>query len=82
MSQPTPLFFKTPLRYLRWASVNKPAYFYSICVGLAGPAIMVVAPPVRRYFGDEPRPKIPMTYPSAFYLPAPEWTYIAEKVYR
>ena len=25
---------------------------------------MVVVPPVRRYFGDGPREKIPMTYPS------------------
>jgi hypothetical protein len=63
MSQSQPFFYQQPIRYLRWASHNKPAYFYSIIVGLMGPAIMVVAPPVRRYFGDGPRAKIPMTYP-------------------
>lgn len=64
MSQAAPFFWKQPLRYMRWASVNKPAYFYSIMVGLAGPAVIVVAPPIRRLLGDEARPKIPMTYPS------------------
>ncbi|KAF2793978.1 hypothetical protein K505DRAFT_325068 [Melanomma pulvis-pyrius CBS 109.77] len=63
MSATSPAFYKTPIRYLRWASVNKPAYFYSIVVGLTGPVMMVAVPPVRRYFGDGPRPKVPMTYP-------------------
>ena len=31
---------------------------------MVGPMSMVVVPPVRRYFGDGPREKIPMTYPS------------------
>ncbi|KAF2714407.1 hypothetical protein K504DRAFT_2681 [Pleomassaria siparia CBS 279.74] len=63
MSAANPAFFKTPFRYMRWASIHKPAYFYSIMVGLAGPVMVVVAPPVRRYLGDGPRPKIPFTYP-------------------
>ncbi|PSN60076.1 hypothetical protein BS50DRAFT_579578 [Corynespora cassiicola Philippines] len=62
-AQPSPLFFKQPLRYLKWASINKPAYFYSIVVGLTGPALMAVVPPVRRYYGYEKAPKVPMTYP-------------------
>ncbi|OAL01163.1 hypothetical protein IQ06DRAFT_376748 [Phaeosphaeriaceae sp. SRC1lsM3a] len=60
---PSPRFFQQPLRYLRWASINKPAYFYSIIVGLMGPAMVVTVPPIRRYLGEEKRPVIPMTYP-------------------
>ncbi|KAH7081361.1 hypothetical protein BKA63DRAFT_561906 [Paraphoma chrysanthemicola] len=60
---PNPFFFKQPLRYLKWASINKPAYFFSILVGLAGPAFVVTVPPIRRYLGQEPIPKIPLTYP-------------------
>ncbi|KAF2113961.1 hypothetical protein BDV96DRAFT_647454 [Lophiotrema nucula] len=58
-----PFFYKQPFRYLRWASHHKPAYFYSIIVGLMGPVFIIVAPPVRKYLGDGPRPKIPLTYP-------------------
>jgi len=63
MSASSPLFFKQPFRYLKWASINKPAYFYSICVGLAGPAIVFTVPPLRRYMGYERTSKIPQTYP-------------------
>jgi hypothetical protein len=66
MAQPAPQFWKTPIRYMRWASVQKPAYFYSIMIGLSGPVILVIAPPIRRYFDDGPRPRIPHTYPSTF----------------
>lgn len=59
----SPFFFKQPLRYLKWASINKPAYFYSILVGCAGPVFVVTVPPIRRYLGHEPIPKIPLTYP-------------------
>lgn len=61
----SPRFWSQPIRYLRWASHEKPAIFYSILVGLAGPATIVVVPPFRRLIGDEPnRPKVPQTYPS------------------
>lgn len=60
---PSPFFFSQPLRYMKWASYNKPAYFYSIIIGLAGPAMLVTVPPIRRYLGEEPIQKIPMTYP-------------------
>jgi hypothetical protein len=72
MSSPTPEFYKGPLRYLKWASYNKPAYFYSIIIGLAGPVFVAVVPPIRRYYGDGPRPKIPMTYPGTFAISL-EW---------
>ena len=63
---PSPRFFQQPLRYMKWASINKPAYFYSIMVGCAGPALVVTVPPIRRYMGEEPIPKIPMTYPGTW----------------
>jgi hypothetical protein len=63
---PSPFFFKQPLRYLKWASINKPAYFYSIVVGCAGPIMLVTVPPIRRYMGSEQIPKIPMTYPGRY----------------
>lgn len=63
MASASPRFYQQPLRYLKWASINKPAYFYSIIVGSAGPVIVFTVPPIRRYLGEEPRPKIPLTYP-------------------
>lgn len=60
---PSPRFFQQPVRYLKWASINKPAYFYSIVVGCAGPIMLLTVLPIRRYLGAEPRPKIPLTYP-------------------
>ncbi|OAL51845.1 hypothetical protein IQ07DRAFT_506212 [Pyrenochaeta sp. DS3sAY3a] len=63
MPPQSPLFFKQPLRYLKWASINKPAYFYSIVIGCAGPIMVFTVPPIRRYLGEEPIAKIPMTYP-------------------
>ena len=68
MSSPfaAPHFFRQPIRYLRWASHEKPAIFYSCCISMVGPLSFVVVPPIRRFFGDGPREKIPMTYPSRF----------------
>lgn len=63
---PSPRFFQQPLRYLHWASVNKPAYFFSIIVGLTGPVLVLTVPPVRRYMGEEQIAKIPMTYPGTY----------------
>lgn len=63
MSAASPRFYSQPLRYLKWASINKPAYFYSIIVGCAGPALVFTVPGIRRYLGEEPIAKIPLTYP-------------------
>lgn len=65
---PSPFFFKQPLRYLRWASVNKPAYFYSIIIGCTGPILVLTVPPIRRYMGQEQIAKIPLTYPGTYGL--------------
>ncbi|KAI9802599.1 MAG: hypothetical protein M1833_001673 [Piccolia ochrophora] len=59
----SPRFWAGPLRYLRWASHEKPAIFYSICLGSLGPPMMVIVPPIRHRLGDGPREPIPLTYP-------------------
>ncbi|EON65642.1 hypothetical protein W97_04881 [Coniosporium apollinis CBS 100218] len=59
----TPRFWRQPLSYLRWASHEKPAIFYSFVVGGMGPVMMVTVPSIRRRLGDGPRPPIPLTYP-------------------
>ncbi|KAF2646211.1 hypothetical protein P280DRAFT_415249, partial [Massarina eburnea CBS 473.64] len=59
----SPLFFKQPFRYIKWVSIHKPAYFYSIIIGTIGPVAVFVVPPIRRYIGDENRSKVPQTYP-------------------
>ena len=65
MSMASPRFFQQPVRYLRWASHEKPAIFYSFVVGLIGPAMFLVGPPFRRWAGDDyERDRVPMTYPS------------------
>ncbi|KAG4436533.1 hypothetical protein IFR05_007971 [Cadophora sp. M221] len=58
-----PRFFSQPLRYLRWAAIEKPAIFYSIVIGSMGPVTVLTVPPVRRMLGDGKRPEIPLTYP-------------------
>jgi len=66
-----PRFFSQPVRYLRWAAIEKPAIFWSLILGSMGPAMFVVVPPIRRALGDDPIPKIPLTYPSTFPKPPP-----------
>ena len=56
-------FWGSPIRYLRWASHEKPAIFWSCVIGALGPVALVGIPPLRRMVGDEDPPKIPMTYP-------------------
>ncbi|OQV02089.1 hypothetical protein CLAIMM_07339 [Cladophialophora immunda] len=56
-------FWGQPIRYLRWAAHEKPAIFWSCVIGGLGPATFVFIPPMRRYFGDQDPPRIPLTYP-------------------
>jgi len=60
----TPLFWSTPLRYIRWASHEKPAIFWSLIIGSMGPVALVTLPPIRRALGDVDPAPIPMSYPS------------------
>lgn len=63
MSKPN--FWATPFRYMRYASHEHPAIFYSIVMGFAGPALLV-AVPIRRALGFDDSPPLPMTWPSEF----------------
>ncbi|KAK0703519.1 hypothetical protein B0T26DRAFT_731751 [Lasiosphaeria miniovina] len=64
MSSPLgPRFWAGPLKYMRWSARERPAYFYSVVIGAAGPLMLVVVPPLRRRLGDEDAPMIPLTYP-------------------
>lgn len=67
-----PLFWSTPLKYCRWAARERPALFWSVIIGAAGPIAMPIVPPIRHYFGDIDAPPVPVTYPSAF---IPSWWY-------
>lgn len=67
-NMPNPRFWSTPFRYLRWASHEQPALFYSVVIGCLGPVMLVVVPPIRKRLGYSPREMIPLTYPSK-YLP-------------
>ncbi|KIN08037.1 hypothetical protein OIDMADRAFT_37335 [Oidiodendron maius Zn] len=58
-----PRFFSQPLRYIRWASIEKPAIFWSIVIGSIGPVMVVTVPGIRNRLGDPKRPEIPLTYP-------------------
>ncbi|KMP03857.1 hypothetical protein CIHG_01155 [Coccidioides immitis H538.4] len=58
-----PVFWSTPLRYMRWAANERPAIFYSILMGSLGPVALVALPPIRRYFGDVDPAPVPMSYP-------------------
>ncbi|RMY27662.1 hypothetical protein D0865_15958 [Hortaea werneckii] len=57
-------FFEAPAKYFRWAIRQKPAIFWSLVIGTMGPVMAFTVPPIRNYFGDGPRPQIPLTYPS------------------
>ncbi|KAH9888747.1 hypothetical protein F4778DRAFT_785945 [Xylariomycetidae sp. FL2044] len=63
MSNPTPLFWSGPLRYLRWSAREKPAFFYSVIIGGAGPVMLFTVPPLMKRLGYERAKPIPMTYP-------------------
>ncbi|KAG7437508.1 NADH-ubiquinone oxidoreductase 9.5 kDa subunit [Fusarium oxysporum f. sp. raphani] len=51
---------QTPHRQL---SHHRPALFWSVIIGAAGPVAMPIVPPIRYYFGDVDAPPVPVTYP-------------------
>lgn len=58
-----PLFWSTPLKYCRWAAREKPALFWSVIIGAAGPVAVPIVPPIRNYFGDFDAPRFPLPIP-------------------
>jgi hypothetical protein len=69
MSALTPRFWANPIRFVKYAAREKPAYFWSVVLGSMGPLMMVVVPPIRRAVGDYDAPPIPLTYPSTSTCP-------------
>lgn len=63
MSGASPHFWATPLKYIRWASRERPALFWSVVIGGTGPALLPIVPPIRHYLGDIDAAPIPVTYP-------------------
>ncbi|KAK1237127.1 hypothetical protein MKX07_006006 [Trichoderma sp. CBMAI-0711] len=61
-----PLFWSTPLKYCSWAARERPAFFWSVVVGAAGPLLMPIVPPIRHMLGDIDPAPIPVTYPGTF----------------
>ena len=62
-----PLFWSTPLKYCSWAARERPAFFWSVVVGAAGPLLMPIVPPIRHMLGDIDPAPIPVTYPGTFH---------------
>ncbi|OAA42816.1 NADH-ubiquinone oxidoreductase 9.5 kDa subunit [Beauveria brongniartii RCEF 3172] len=63
-----PFFWSTPLKYCRWAAREKPALFWSVVIGAAGPLAMPIGPPIRRWLGDVDPAPVPVTYPGTSHL--------------
>ena len=61
-----PHFWAAPLRYCRWAARERPALFWSVIIGAAGPVAMPFAAPIRRALGDVDPAAIPVTYPGTY----------------
>ena len=59
-----PLFWSTPLRYIRWAAHEKQAILAALCIGVMGPISLATIPPIRHALGDVDPEPIPLTYPS------------------
>lgn len=60
MSSP---FWSSPLRYLRWASHERPNVFYSLIIGAMGPITLLTVPPIRRSMGIVRAEAVPLNYP-------------------
>ncbi|KAI9713687.1 MAG: hypothetical protein M1828_001376 [Chrysothrix sp. TS-e1954] len=60
---PFPFFFRQPIQYMRWAAHEKPALWFSVLIGGAGPLLILAGVPTRKYFGIERNPVPPYTYP-------------------
>ncbi|OXC85130.1 hypothetical protein C344_02538 [Cryptococcus neoformans AD1-7a] len=50
-------------RYTQRLAREKPVIFWSLLLGLSGPAMVVAVPPLRRSFGYKAPEPIPTTFP-------------------
>ncbi|CAG8604991.1 10166_t:CDS:2 [Paraglomus brasilianum] len=57
-------FVQHPIKYLRYAAREKPSYFWSLVLGIAGPVAVIAVPKIRKdYFGYVPPESWPKSYP-------------------
>ncbi|KAJ6531812.1 hypothetical protein B0H19DRAFT_1188693 [Mycena capillaripes] len=59
MSNP---FLRT-YRMLQRHAHESPVIFYSCVIGLTGPALLLVVPPIKQRLGYKPAEPIPLSYP-------------------
>ncbi|KAE9400238.1 hypothetical protein BT96DRAFT_993244 [Gymnopus androsaceus JB14] len=55
--------FQRSYNYLFRTAHEKPVIFYSFVLGLIGPVMVAVVPPIREHYGYVPPPPIPASYP-------------------
>ncbi|KAI3405534.1 N19M [Candida oxycetoniae] len=57
-----PVYFKQPIRWMRYHAHVNPAIFLSVVLGLAGPTLLFLSPLRRKYLYPDHEP-IPFVYP-------------------
>ncbi|CAI5759413.1 unnamed protein product [Candida verbasci] len=57
-----PIYFKQPLRWVKYHANVNPALFVSVALGLSGPLILMLTPLRRKYLYPDHEP-IPLVYP-------------------
>ncbi|EGV63742.1 hypothetical protein CANTEDRAFT_113781, partial [Yamadazyma tenuis ATCC 10573] len=57
-----PVYFKQPIRWLKYHAHTKPHFFWSIAFGLSAPVLLLATPIRRKYLWADHEP-IPRTYP-------------------
>ncbi|KAJ6494841.1 hypothetical protein DFH06DRAFT_1260721 [Mycena polygramma] len=55
--------FRATYRMLQRHAHESPVLFYSVVLGLTGPAILITVPPIRRSMGHKAAEPIPLSYP-------------------
>ncbi|CAK7892401.1 hypothetical protein CAAN1_19S02740 [[Candida] anglica] len=58
-----PVYFKEPLRWLRYHAHTKPHFVASIGLGLSAPLLVIFAAPLRRKYLYADHEPIPSVYP-------------------
>lgn len=55
-----PIYFKEPIRWVRYQAHNKPHLFFSAFIALMGPAFLFAGTPLRRKFLYEDAAPLPL----------------------
>ncbi|CAH6723483.1 putative NADH-ubiquinone oxidoreductase 9.5 kDa subunit [[Candida] jaroonii] len=57
-----PVYYKQPIRWLRYHAHTKPHFFWSIAFGLSGPLLIAFTPLRKKFIYDDHVP-VPQSYP-------------------